>query len=121
MKYSLHVIWSPEDETFLATVPELPGCLADGKSHEEAVANLLVVAQEWVETAKEEGREVPAPITLDVMLQMEARARTQAQEQLQKAINSLLETIAAKQQPAVAAWRTGAYSSFELASGKPKR
>jgi predicted RNase H-like HicB family nuclease len=53
--------WSQEDQAFIAEVPELPGCAADGNSYREALANVEVVLQEWIETAKELGRAIPAP------------------------------------------------------------
>jgi predicted RNase H-like HicB family nuclease len=60
-KYEVIIYWSHEDQSFIAEVPELPGCAADGKSYREALANVEVVIQEWVETAKELGRPIPAP------------------------------------------------------------
>lgn len=55
------VYWSEEDEAFVVEVPELPGCMADGRDYEEAVRNALVVIREWIETARELGREIPKP------------------------------------------------------------
>ncbi len=60
-KYELVIYWSDEDEAFIVEVPELPGCAADGASYAEAVANAEVVIQEWIETARELGREIPKP------------------------------------------------------------
>lgn len=60
-KYELILYWSIEDEVFIAEVPELPGCAADGASYAEALANVEVVIEEWIETAKELGREIPEP------------------------------------------------------------
>lgn len=60
-RYELIIYWSGEDEAFIAEVPELPGCMADGATYAEAVANAEVVIREWIETAVEEGREVPQP------------------------------------------------------------
>jgi len=61
MKYEVIIYWSEEDQAFVAEVPELPGCIADGKSHAEALANVETVASEWIETAREIGRTVPEP------------------------------------------------------------
>ena len=61
LKYEVIIYWSNEDRAFIAEVPELPGCAADGKTYQEALANVEVVIQEWVETANELGRPVPAP------------------------------------------------------------
>jgi len=55
------IYWSDEDEAFIAEVPELPGCAADGATYEEAVANAKVIVSEWIETAQELGRPIPEP------------------------------------------------------------
>lgn len=52
---------SPDDQAFVAEVPELPGCAADGATYQEAVASVQVVIAEWIDTARELGRPVPAP------------------------------------------------------------
>ena len=59
--YEMIIYWSKEDEAFLVEVPELPGCMADGATQEEALANAKTVIREWIETAKELGREIPEP------------------------------------------------------------
>ncbi|MBX3282769.1 MAG: type II toxin-antitoxin system HicB family antitoxin [Acidobacteria bacterium] len=60
-KYEIIIYWSSEDNAFIAEVPELPGCMADGASYQEALANAEVIISEWIETAKELGREIPVP------------------------------------------------------------
>ena len=60
-KYELIIYWSKEDDAFVAEVPELPGCMADGATYEEAVANAQTAIREWVETAKAIGRPIPQP------------------------------------------------------------
>lgn len=60
-KYEIIMYWSEEDQAFLVEVPELPGCMADGKTREEALANAGIVIEEWIATAKELGRPVPKP------------------------------------------------------------
>jgi len=60
-KYEVIIYWSKEDEAFLAEVPELPGCMADGQTYQEAVTNVEVIIQEWIETAQELGRPIPKP------------------------------------------------------------
>ena len=60
-KYTIIIYWSKEDKAFIAEVPELPGCMADGKTYQEALANAEVIIQEWVETAKELDRPIPRP------------------------------------------------------------
>ena len=61
VKYELIICWSDKDEAFIVDVPELPGCMADGKIYREAVANAERVIEEWIETAHELGRYVPEP------------------------------------------------------------
>jgi predicted RNase H-like HicB family nuclease len=61
VKYEVILYWSNEDEAFIAEVPELPGCMADGATYHEALSNVEVVIQEWIETAKELGRPIPKP------------------------------------------------------------
>ena len=60
-KYEIIIYWSREDEAFIAEVPELPGCAADGGTYQEALDNVQVTIREWIETAKELGREIPDP------------------------------------------------------------
>ena len=60
-RYEIIIFWSDDDDAYVAQVPELPGCMADGKTYQEAVANVEVIIQEWIETARELGREVPEP------------------------------------------------------------
>jgi predicted RNase H-like HicB family nuclease len=61
IKYEVIIYWSDEDEAFIAEVPELPGCAADGTTYQEVVANVEVIIQEWIETARELGRPIPEP------------------------------------------------------------
>ncbi|RZB31785.1 MAG: hypothetical protein SRB1_01404 [Desulfobacteraceae bacterium Eth-SRB1] len=58
-KYEIIIYWSKEDNSFIAEVPELPGCMADGKTYQEALANSKVIINEWIKTATELGREIP--------------------------------------------------------------
>ncbi|MFH1742091.1 MAG: type II toxin-antitoxin system HicB family antitoxin [bacterium] len=60
-KYEVIIYWSEKDEAFIAEVPELPGCAADGPTHQEALANVEVIMREWIETARELGRPIPEP------------------------------------------------------------
>jgi predicted RNase H-like HicB family nuclease len=60
-KYEIIVYWSEEDEAFIAEVPELPGCMADGATYEDAIKNAQEVISEWIETAKKISREIPKP------------------------------------------------------------
>ena len=60
-KYELIVYWSEEDQAYIAEVPELPGCMADGPTYEGALKNTQVAISEWIETARALGREIPSP------------------------------------------------------------
>jgi len=60
-KYEIIIYWSDEDETYIAEVPELAGCMADGKTYDEVLQNVTLVIKEWLETAEELGREIPKP------------------------------------------------------------
>lgn len=60
-KYEVIIYWSNEDHAYIAEVPELPGCMADGATYQGALSNVEVVIREWIETAKESGRPVPEP------------------------------------------------------------
>ncbi len=60
-KYELIIYWSAKDKIYIVEVPELSGCMADGETYSEAVANAEIVIEEWIETAKELGREIPKP------------------------------------------------------------
>ena len=60
-KYEIILYWSNEDEAFIAEVPELAGCAADGTTRQEALANAETVIAEWIDTARELGRPIPEP------------------------------------------------------------
>jgi predicted RNase H-like HicB family nuclease len=60
-KYKLIIFWSELDSACIVEVPELPGCMADGESYEDALANAQIIISEWIETAKELGRPIPEP------------------------------------------------------------
>ncbi len=59
--YEIILYWSEEDGAFIAEVPELPGCMADGSTRVEALTNAEQIISEWIETASEIGREIPTP------------------------------------------------------------
>ena len=60
-RYEIIIYWSDEDKTFIAEIPELPGCVSDGQTYYEALKNVEVISQEWIETAKQLGRNIPHP------------------------------------------------------------
>ena len=61
IRYEIIIFWSDEDQAFIAEVPELPGCMSDGPTYQEALKNVETVIGEWIETARELGRSVPEP------------------------------------------------------------
>jgi predicted RNase H-like HicB family nuclease len=87
IEYSVNIMWCQSDGVYLATVPELPGCLADGETPEEAFNNLKIIAQEWVETAKEEKREIPKPLSVEDYV----RAHQQNEQKLAAEIKQFIE------------------------------
>jgi len=60
-KYEVIIYWSEEDKAYIAEVPELPGCIADGTTYFDALKNVETVVQEWIETAQQLGRDIPKP------------------------------------------------------------
>jgi predicted RNase H-like HicB family nuclease len=60
-RYEVIIYWSDEDQAFIAEVPELAGCAADGATYQEAISNVQTIIEEWIETAQEEGRSIPEP------------------------------------------------------------
>ncbi|MCT7950987.1 type II toxin-antitoxin system HicB family antitoxin [Ancylothrix sp. C2] len=61
LRYKIHIYWSQEDQAFIAEVPELPGCTADGETYQQALQNVEIIMQEWIETATEKNRPIPQP------------------------------------------------------------
>ena len=60
-RYELVIYWSQDDDCFVVEVPELPGCMSDGKTYQEAVSNAEAVIAEWIEAARALGRSIPEP------------------------------------------------------------
>lgn len=60
-RYEVIIYWSSEDGAYIAEVPELPGCMADGSTYQEALSNAEMIIAEWIETAKSQGRVIPEP------------------------------------------------------------
>ena len=73
LKYSFRCVWSDEDGAFVASVPELPGCMADGPTAEEAVRALQTIIKEWIETAKRQKRPIPKPVSMEVHTEIEKK------------------------------------------------
>lgn len=60
-KYEIIIYWSKEDDSFIAEIPELSGCMADGNTYKEAITNAETAIEEWIETARMSNREIPQP------------------------------------------------------------
>jgi predicted RNase H-like HicB family nuclease len=60
-RYEVIIYWSEDDQAFIAEVPELAGCAADGATYQEALANVAVIIREWIDTARQLGRPIPQP------------------------------------------------------------
>ncbi len=60
-KYEIIIYWSKEDDCYISEVPELPGCMADGKTLQELISNTEIIIKEWIECAIEDGEEIPQP------------------------------------------------------------
>lgn len=60
-RYEVILYWSDEDKAYIAEVPELPGCAADGPTYQDAIANVEVIIDEWIEVAREKGWTIPEP------------------------------------------------------------
>ena len=67
LKYAIEMFYSEEDEGYIAVVPELPGCSAFGETPEEALREIKVAIELWIETAKKEGREIPKPMGKELL------------------------------------------------------
>lgn len=60
-KYPIFMYWSEDDNCYITSVPDLPGCMSDGKTPEEAIKNTQIIIKEWIESALEDGEEIPEP------------------------------------------------------------
>jgi predicted RNase H-like HicB family nuclease len=65
-KYKVVIWWSEDDGAYLAQMPELPGCMADGKTQEEALAEVRIVAAQWIKVARMDGRPIPEPARQEI-------------------------------------------------------
>jgi predicted RNase H-like HicB family nuclease len=77
-KYEIRIFWSDEDKAYLAEVPELPGCMADGKTYEEALQNAETIINEWIETAQAVNRPVPQPHSMNTKMYQKTQQREYA-------------------------------------------
>lgn len=61
MYYPMYMIWSDADQAYIVTIPDLSGCMADGRTADEAIKNVQIVIEEWIAITKEENRDIPEP------------------------------------------------------------
>ena len=101
-QYSVQLRWSEQDGHYLAQIEELPGCLADGETAEEAFANLMQIAHEWIEVAKEEDRDIPKPVSIEAFFR---EFQKRAQANAEATTKQISQVVAAAAQKAVSkAW-----------------
>lgn len=92
-KYSFHCVWSKEDDAYIACVPELPGCRADGATAEEAVKALNVVIDMWIETAKEQKRPIPKPLSTADYEAMAKKFREELAQHVRREVESAVQRV----------------------------
>jgi predicted RNase H-like HicB family nuclease len=92
-EYPIQIAWSPEDGSYIAMALQLDGCMADGATPEEAVANLRVIINEWVEVAKEDGRPIPEPMTVLDIAREQHEAEAQFRKDVELALNTAVEQV----------------------------
>ncbi len=117
IEYSVHIVWSQEDGAYLAYVFELPGCIADGQTPEEALKNVREVARQWIEVAKEEKREVPQPMSREDFdrghAAFQKAVQKHIQTEVQNAVQRVLSQIASMHEPSDYSFRRLVVSSSE--------
>ncbi len=92
-KYSVHLVWSNADNAFIASVPELPGCLADGATSGEALKALDTVVAEWIETAEALGRNIPEPICRESIEKMAKAFQKSVQEHIAREVETAVQRV----------------------------
>ena len=91
--YPMLIVWSEEDQAYLARVIDLPGCIADGTDPHEALANAVVVISEWIETAQQLGREVPKPSDDTAFRESLTEAVEQQQKEFEEAVTATAQEM----------------------------
>jgi len=109
--YGVQILWSDEDNAYIAATFELPGAVADGSTPEEALANLRIIIEEWISVAKEDGRAIPKPCTCADIEKHHSEFQKQLQQHIRKeiqgAVQRVLNQLAVVQPPNI--FREGSY------------
>ena len=117
-EYPVQIIWSQQDGAYLAIAANLPGCVADGQTPEEALKNYRVVVEEWIETAKEDGRKIPKAMTLEDFSRMQQAAQAKLQKHIEgevaKAVHQILSHLSPTE-PATNPWNVRTTLSGNIA------
>jgi predicted RNase H-like HicB family nuclease len=94
--YSVIIVWSDEDKAFIANVSELPGCMAHGETRAEAIKEIEFAIENWIDTARETGREIPAPNHFADYQKLRERTIAERIQQLQaevaRQVNAIFRT-----------------------------
>lgn len=101
-EYSVNIAWSEEDGTYLATIRELPGCMSDGETREEALANVKQIAAEWIEVATEEGREIPKPWSVEDYVRSNQESRRTAKRAFKNELDRAVHGVIKKAERVIA-------------------
>lgn len=114
IEYAVQIVWSPEDDAYIGMAAELPGCFADGRTPEEAMANVRVVIQEWLEVAAEEGREIPPPLTTEDFERLQQEAQANLRNQVEQEVKKIVEQILGQllRPPAINSWQMRSQYGF---------
>jgi predicted RNase H-like HicB family nuclease len=108
--YPIFLIYSEDEEAWLAHVDQLPGLIVDGPTQEEALSNAKSAINNWIETTKELGRSVPEPLSEEKFHQIQADLAKKQAEFLQQAFNQAVAFAATKSERVshLASYSTGA-------------
>ena len=117
-EYPVQIIWSSEDNAYVAIALGLEGCVSDGKTQEEALANLKIVIKEWLEVAEEEGRQIPEAMTVqqwaEIKQKSNAALKQHIENEVKKAVIQVVSQLYKYQQSSASlGYRTGGVFAFE--------
>jgi predicted RNase H-like HicB family nuclease len=118
--YSVHIVWSQEDGAYLAAIHELPGCISDGQTAEEALKNVKVIAQEWIEVANEEGRQIPPPMSIEDCREEQKKFHRSINAHIKQVVSELVPKIVdqiLKDEEESQPWRCGPSAAWGSGRG----